>query len=673
MKLLKKVWFVFILIALLIIPIVSYTATTTVTNETELQAAFNDPNIDTIIVANSIQISNTLALPDTNRTITIQSDPSNNVFISASGTNYIFNYTTTNNNLNINFENITLDGTVSSAIFYIDAQNGSLNLNNVIEVNGNNRGNPNGGSIYKNSGTLNLTNSSFDRNIVGGSGGTIYNNSGNTNIENTSFTNSSSGSEGGIIYHNSGNLTIVNSNFANSGAGRSGGAIYNNGTLTVNNAVSFTNNSANDGGAIYTTDYTNLIIDGNNGVINFSGNESQNPTSIEGNDQFIAIHNNQVIGDYTTSVTPYLYNNDDINFVANLLMYESNFPDPVQNLPPNVYYQTGQEVIVSKQTPVRVGYAFSGWNTFPDGSGTQYNPGDSFIMPDTRVSLFAQWQPIFYMLAFNANTSDPVENLPSSIHYTVGEIITLPEQTPIRTGYTFAGWNTTSDGSGTQYGPGDTFVGFEQDSTLYAQWTLNPVNLEYNANTTDVVENLPPTESYTPGEIATISEQIPTRVGYTFTGWNSEPDGTGTSYNPSQSVLIPDNGLILYAQWTQNQNYLNFNPNTTDPVDNLPEDISYTPGNTVTILDQIPTREGYHFIGWNTRPDGTGTSYQPGDNFIAPEGDVTLYAQWEEDNTPIIIVVLIGLFFLLIFIGIIIFSLYYADCNCECYIDKKKE
>jgi len=136
MKLLKKAWFVFMLIALLIIPITSYAATTTVTNETELQSALNDSNTDAIIVANSIQVSNTLNLPDDNRTITIQADPDNNVVISANGTNYIFNYTTTNNNLNINFENITLDGNQHSGILNMDAQNGSLSLNNVIETNG---------------------------------------------------------------------------------------------------------------------------------------------------------------------------------------------------------------------------------------------------------------------------------------------------------------------------------------------------------------------------------------------------------------------------------------------------------------------------------------------------------------------------------------------------------
>ena len=44
------------------------------------------------------------------------------------------------------------------------------------------------------------------------------------------------------------------------------------------------------------------------------------------------------------------------------------------------------------------------------------------------------------------------------------------------------------------------------------------------------------------------------------------------------------------------------------------------------------TREGYDFAGWNTKADGTGTGYADGDT-ITLSGDLTLYAQWEEENT----------------------------------------
>lgn len=41
--------------------------------------------------------------------------------------------------------------------------------------------------------------------------------------------------------------------------------------------------------------------------------------------------------------------------------------------------------------------------------------------------------------------------------------------TPIRTGYSFTGWNTHADGTGTTYSPGDTFQ-LTSAITLYAQW-----------------------------------------------------------------------------------------------------------------------------------------------------------------------------------------------------------
>ena len=39
------------------------------------------------------------------------------------------------------------------------------------------------------------------------------------------------------------------------------------------------------------------------------------------------------------------------------------------------------------------------------------------------------------------------------------------------------------------------------------------------------------------------------------------------------------------------------------------------------------TRSGYYFTGWNTAPDGSGTSYTDGQEITLTE-DMTLYAQW---------------------------------------------
>jgi len=43
---------------------------------------------------------------------------------------------------------------------------------------------------------------------------------------------------------------------------------------------------------------------------------------------------------------------------------------------------------------------------------------------------------------------------------------------------------------------------------------------------------------------------------------------------------------------------------------------------------------GKQFIGWNTEPDGTGTSYEPDDIFTMPASDDTLYVRWGVRATP---------------------------------------
>ena len=52
-------------------------------------------------------------------------------------------------------------------------------------------------------------------------------------------------------------------------------------------------------------------------------------------------------------------------------------------------------------------------------------------------------------------------------------------------------------------------------------------------------------------------------------------------------------------------------------------------GVDLTLPDSRPTRELYEFIGWNTEPDGTGRTYQPGDVYEENE-DTYLYARWKE-------------------------------------------
>lgn len=54
---------------------------------------------------------------------------------------------------------------------------------------------------------------------------------------------------------------------------------------------------------------------------------------------------------------------------------------------------------------------------------------------------------------------------------------------------------------------------------------------------------------------------------------------------------------------------------------------------TFTISSQVPTREGYTFLGWSTNPNATTADRQPGGSIVVT-GTTTLYAVWEEATPP---------------------------------------
>lgn len=79
------------------------------------------------------------------------------------------------------------------------------------------------------------------------------------------------------------------------------------------------------------------------------------------------------------------------------------------------------------------------------------------------------------------------------------------------------------------------------------------VNLVYAPNApAGTWKNMPDGAQYTVGSTVTVSNEVPTRTGYIFTGWNTRADGTGTSYSGTKQFNINEN-TTLYAQWTANE------------------------------------------------------------------------------------------------------------------------
>lgn len=146
----------------------------------------------------------------------------------------------------------------------------------------------------------------------------------------------------------------------------------------------------------------------------------------------------------------------------------------------------------------------------------------------------------------------------------------------------------------------------------------------------------PTREKYTDSNVY-INSATPVKKGCKFLGWNTKEDGSGKTYQPGDLYDVNQDGgnATLYAQWTPWKHVLHYNKNvptssTSQTVSNMPVDQTKTFGQLMTISNLVPTRHGYNFVRWNTKADGTGTSYEVKGNYNHDQngGTVTLYAIW---------------------------------------------
>lgn len=117
----------------------------------------------------------------------------------------------------------------------------------------------------------------------------------------------------------------------------------------------------------------------------------------------------------------------------------------------------------------------------------------------------------------------------------------------------------------------------------------------------------------------------PAREHYRFIVWTTNPDGTGDSYKPGDTVSDVAKGTTLYPQW-EARHVLRYDVNGGDGEygdSDLPTDVT----------DTVPTREGYEFDGWTI----DGDNVESGDSVEDNGSDVTAVAQWtpvKQDATP---------------------------------------
>jgi len=287
-------------------------------------------------------------------------------------------------------------------------------------------------------------------------------------------------------------------------------------------------------------------------------------------------------------------------------------------------------------TPTRTGYIFAGWFT-GQTSGNQLKPTTNYTLAKDQT-IYAHWTPITYTIKYLPNGGSGSAAADEICNY--DELHTLSRTNYNRTGYRFVGWNTTADGTGDFYEYGAQVKNLTDVDgeivNLYAMWEALSYTVRFKLNGGEYVEYTSKTVTYDSpyGELP-----IPTRTGYTFTGWYTSLSSTG--------VLVTEETIVnrtvdhdLYAHWKVAEGYdlMATSPDAyiTISIDDgdgkLVGDIYQTllpVGTKVTIKANLNEGETRDFMFW--RDDRMRiVSYSPEYTFVM-EADKTIEAVYSEE------------------------------------------
>ena len=202
---------------------------------------------------------------------------------------------------------------------------------------------------------------------------------------------------------------------------------------------------------------------------------------------------------------------------------KTNIPNP-NGTPVTVIYKDGSgeyakqivqkgEKAIEPDVPSRQGYQFTDW--YLDDTKYDFNADVTGDM-----TLTAKWTANSYTITFDTDGGSAIDPITQGY----GTTIKAPTA-PTKTGYTFAGWDRAIPATMPA-----------ENMTIKANWTVNQYTITFDTDGGSTVA--PITQDY---GTAITAPEAPTKIGYTFAGWNPEIPAT-----------MPAENLTITAQWRYN-------------------------------------------------------------------------------------------------------------------------
>lgn len=218
--------------------------------------------------------------------------------------------------------------------------------------------------------------------------------------------------------------------------------------------------------------------------------------------------------------------------------------------------------------PTKVGYNFGGWFTVSDCSSGAIGNSSSASLGATdvtnNITLYAKWTPITYTVRYYSNSASYIGTATdttavSSHTYDVAKNLTSNGFS--LTGYTFAGWGTTTGTSAATYTDGQSVSNLSSTNgatvNLYARWNIQSYTLTWDlagGTVTTAGTGAAVNATGTPNSSVTyhdaITAPVVSRTGYTFARWDVSPASTMPAVNTTYTAIWTPATLYFRANST---------------------------------------------------------------------------------------------------------------------------
>ena len=594
---------VLLIVCVLAVGVVS-ADTVTVLNFDGLESNItNAPDDLTIIVADNISISGTLTIAKGKNITLTTNNADHRIYRDNSFTDNLFtvdsggNLTITGNSTQKT--NLTLDGMQKSSadsLVYVNGGNFTLADGGILT---NNTAGSDGGGVYLSSGTFEMSGGEISKNKASNCGGGVYLN-GEFTMESGTISDNTASNSGGGVYVKDGMFMMSDGEISGNNAEIFGGGVnMHSGTFTMSGGE-ISNNMAKDngGGGVYGTGGSTFTME--RGTI--SGNEAYHGGGVYLNGGTFTMSGGEISNNMAKD------NGGGVN------MYGGTFTMSGGEISNNMAKDNGGGVYVSYD------------GEFEMSSGTISDNTASSIGDGVYVS------GIFELLGSSSVdsvylTSEKVINVTAAL--TTTQVTGIELESPADGTEVVTGRLQESDISKFELDSSVTEYELEYQSPDSIVLKLLPYcQVTFDANGGNPTSTMP----FTRGEPISPPANLPTRDGYTLTGWYKEEE----CINQWDFTTPVTSDITLYAGWKKDEpqpspSYSSGDGNMENAYRVLFNDGATTlyvvtdlsAGDKLT-KPEDPVKDGYTFAGWHKDTACT----QPWDFETGIPGDMTLYAKW---------------------------------------------